>query len=65
MTNPNPQRNNRNIRGEPLDLDTMLDFATIDPTDIESAAEWWDANVPEWRGALDSEPIDDNTNPDA
>ena len=46
------------IRGEPLDLDTLLDFAQIDVADIESAAEWWDNNASaEWIGALDSEPI--------
>ena len=47
------------IHGAPLELDILLDFATIDAEDIESAAEWWDENAsPEWVGALDSEPID-------
>ena len=50
---------NENIRGEPLDLDTLLDFAQIDAVDIESAAEWWDNGASaDWVGALDSEPIE-------
>ena len=50
------------IRGEVLDLDILLDFATIDSADIESASEWWDENAsPEWVGALDSEPIEDES----
>ena len=48
------------IRGEPLDLDTLLDFAQIDAADIESAAEWWDNGASaEWIGALDSEPLEE------
>ena len=48
-----------NFRGAPLDLDTLLDFAQIDPADIESAAEWWDNHASaEWVGALDSEPLE-------
>ena len=57
---PQPQRNN-NIQGEPLSLEEMLELAEIDLEDIESAAQWWDDNAsPEWRGALDSEPVDDD-----
>jgi len=52
--------NNQAIRGEPLDLDTLLDFAIVDPADVESAAQWWDEHAsPEWVGVLDSEPVDD------
>jgi hypothetical protein len=48
------------IRGEPLDEDTLQDFATIDPEDVESAAEWFDTHAsPEWIGALDQEPADE------
>jgi hypothetical protein len=48
------------IRGEPLDEDTLQDFATIDPEDVESAAEWFDTHAsPEWVGALDQEPADE------
>jgi hypothetical protein len=51
--------NNQAIRGEPLDLDILLDFATIDPADIESASLWWDIFATDgWQGALDIEPID-------
>lgn len=54
--NPTPQTE---IRGEPLDLETLLDFATIDIADIASAAQWWDENASEgWVGALDSEPVE-------
>jgi len=52
--------NRRPLRdfGEPLDLDTLLDFADIDPEDIEQAIQWFDENASEeWIGALDSEPI--------
>jgi hypothetical protein len=46
------------IRGEPLDLDDLLNFAVIDATDAEFAAEWWDENAtPAWRGALDNVPV--------
>ena len=56
--NPNPQ--NEHIEGEPLDIDELTDFATIDATDVEHAAEWWDEHAsPPWRGVLDQEPIDD------
>ena len=49
---------NLRIQGEPLPLDELLDFATIDPSDLESAADWWDEYAsPEWVGALDSEPV--------
>ena len=55
-----PKQQQPNFRGAPLDLDTLLDFAQIDPADIESAAEWWDNQASaEWVGALDSEPITD------
>jgi hypothetical protein len=63
LPNQKPQKpaNNANIRGEPLPLEDLLDFATIDPADIESAAQWWDDNATEeWVGVLDSEQIDDN-----
>ncbi len=54
-----PKQPRPNIQGAPLDLDTLLDFAQIDPADIESAAEWWDNNASaEWVGALDSEPLE-------
>lgn len=50
------------IRGDPLDIDVLLDFATIDPEDVELAAQWWDDHAtPLWVGALDSEPVDDDT----
>ena len=48
----------KNVRGEPLDLETLLDFAEIDIEDIESAAQWWDETAsPGWVGVLDSEPV--------
>lgn len=60
MTTTRPD-NNRNIRGEPLPLDELLDLATIDPADVESAAEWWDEHASDnWIGALDVEPTEDN-----
>ena len=48
-------------RGKPLDLDVLLDFATIDNADVESAKEWWDEHVSrdEWIGGLHREPIED------
>ena len=56
-----PNRPPNNIRGEPLPLDDLLDFATIDAADIENAAEWWDEHAsPDWIGALDAEPVDDD-----
>ena len=56
MTTPIPQPS---IQGEPLPLDELLDFATIDPADIASAVTWWDENASEqWVGALDNEPIE-------
>lgn len=68
MTQPKPNppqqpkpANNANIQGEPLPLEDLLDFATIDPADIESAAQWFDDNATEdWVGALDVEPTKDN-----
>ena len=55
-----PQAPQPDIQGDPLDLETLLDFAQIDPADIESAADWWDNHASaEWVGALDSEPITD------
>ncbi len=55
---PTPQPKQSSIQGEPLPLAELLDFATIDPADIESAADWWDENASEqWVGALDNEPI--------
>lgn len=58
--NPN-QTPQDSIRGEPLELEDLLDFATIDPADIESAKQWWDENASDdnWIGALDREPIDE------
>lgn len=57
MSENKPQKQN-NIQGEPLELDILLDFATIDLADIESASEWWDTHAsPEWVGALDKEPV--------
>lgn len=48
------------IRGEPIDLDTMLDFAIVEQVDIESAIEWWDDHAsPDWIGALDAPQYDD------
>ena len=53
-----PKPTQPSIQGEPLPLDELLDFATIDPADIESAADWWDENASEqWIGALDNEPV--------
>jgi hypothetical protein len=60
----NPQKSNPNqapdeSQDKPLDLDELLNLATIDLADIESAAEWWDNNASsDWVGALDSEPND-------
>jgi len=57
---PPPNRNNRRVRGEPLDPDDLRAFADIDAADIESAAAWWNTHATDdWRGALDTEPIDD------
>ncbi len=56
MTTPQPEK--PSIQGEPLDLETLLDFATVDTADIESAILWWDEHASEqWIGVLDSEPI--------
>lgn len=53
------ERQTNNIRGEPLELDVLLDFATIDPEDVEAAAEWWDNHAsPKWIGALDNRPVE-------
>lgn len=55
--NPQPPRRN-NVQGEPLDLEELLDFATISTADIASAIQWFDENASdEWIGALDNEPI--------
>jgi hypothetical protein len=55
---PKPKKQAPKIRGEVLDLETLLDFATVSASDIASAAEWWDEHASaEWVGALDSEPI--------
>ena len=57
------EEKNANIQGEPLELNDLLDYAIIDIEDIESALLWWDEVAsPEWRGALENEPIDDATN---
>lgn len=61
--NPTPSQSNPPPPefGDPLDLETLLDFATIDLADIESAAQWWDDTASsQWVGALDSVPVDDN-----
>lgn len=53
--------NNANIRGEPLPLEELLDYAIIDPADVESAANWWDEHAsPDWIGALDVQPTKRN-----
>ena len=53
-----PQQRNT-IEGEPLDDDVLLDFATIDIEDIESAILWWNEHASdEWIDALDSEASD-------
>jgi hypothetical protein len=55
------EQQQNNIQGEPLDLDTLLDFATVDPEDVETAAQWWDELAsPEWIGILDKDTIEDN-----
>lgn len=55
--NPQQPKQEPQIKGEPLDAETLLALAEIDIQDIESAAEWWDNNASdEWRGALDSNP---------
>lgn len=39
-----------------MPLDELLNFAQIDPGDLEAAAEWFDEHAtPTWRGALDGE----------
>lgn len=58
---PRPNRDMGNIiDDERLDLDEMLNFATISPADAESAAEWWDENVQDdgFLGVLDETPIE-------
>lgn len=68
QTQPEKPANNANIRGIPLPLEELLDFATIDAADVESAAQWWDDNASAgWQGALDVEPTEGNVisdNPD-
>lgn len=57
MNNQTPE----NIRGEPLELDVLLDFAEIDTADIESASEWFDTYASDlFVGALDAEPVTDD-----
>lgn len=55
---PKPEQPDKpNIQGEPLPLDELLDFATVDPADIESAADWFDEHASDgWQGALDNKP---------
>lgn len=44
--------------GEPLDPETLEEFAEVGEDDMDSAESWWDRNAsPEWIGALDNEPI--------
>jgi hypothetical protein len=44
-----------------MPLDELLDIAEINAEDIESAAEWWDEYAsPDWVGALDVEPTEEN-----
>lgn len=53
-----PIKHNANIRGAPLDLETLKDLATVDTEDLQTASLWFDENASiEWVGALDSEPI--------
>lgn len=52
-----------NIQGEPLPLAELLDFATVDPADIESAIAWFDEHASEgFVGALDNEPTEGKVN---
>ena len=56
----NPKQKPREF-GDPLPLDELLDFASIDLADIESAAQWWDDTASaDFVGALDSDPVNDN-----
>jgi hypothetical protein len=54
--------NNRRLTspdfGEPLDLETLLDFAEIDEDDLDDAIDWFDEHASEeWVGALENKPI--------
>jgi hypothetical protein len=60
--NPKQPENGKPDFGEPLDLDTMLNFAKINMVDIEGAILWWDEHASEnFVGALEAEPIDKST----
>jgi hypothetical protein len=49
-----PEKPVSNIQGEVLPLDDLLNFAIIDPGDLEAAAQWFDEHAtPTWTGALD------------
>lgn len=51
------QANLINPFGEPLELEFLLEFATVDEIDMESAIQWWDETAsPDWVGALDAPP---------
>lgn len=53
------------IQGEPLSVEDLIELVGINNLnrlDLEEAAEWWDETASaNFVGALDSEPIDDNT----
>lgn len=54
MNNQQPS----SVIGAPLDVEFLLELATIDELDLEAAAEWWDTYASiSWVGALDVEPI--------
>ena len=41
--------------GQPLELDVLLDFATIEDADIEGAIVWFDVHSSDkWIGALEA-----------
>lgn len=50
---------NATIKGDPLPLEDMLNFAIVDDADIESALEWFNEHASiEWIGALEAPPIE-------
>jgi hypothetical protein len=51
IQNPIPESPN----GEPLDQDTLQDFANLSLSDVETALEWWATHTSDgWAGALDN-----------
>lgn len=51
---------NELIRGEPLEISELLEFAIVDTEAIISAIEWWEETAPpDWQDVLDKEPIED------